>query len=74
MALAEAEKYVSAATYPIVALETPFVDERGSIQNLTTSGAQSAAVIHSREGSSRASHIHREDNHLSFVLNDAIEY
>jgi len=74
MALAEADEYLQCETYPIVRLETPFVDERGAIQNLTTKGAQSVAVIVSKAGSSRASHVHKSDDHLSFVISGRIEY
>ena len=74
MALAEASEYLNSPTYPIVKLKTPFVDERGAIQNLTTSGSQSTAVITSKAGSERASHVHRQDDHLSWVVSGRIEY
>lgn len=74
MALAEAEEFMRSGTYPIVRLETPFVDERGSIQNLTTKGCHSAAIITSQSGTSRASHVHRSDDHLAVVMSGCIEY
>lgn len=74
MALVEAEEFLKSPTYPIVQLETPFVDDRGAIQNLTTKGAQSVAVITSKAGSQRASHVHQFDDHLSFVITGRIEY
>lgn len=74
MALAEADGFLEQATYPIVELGAPFVDDRGVIQNLTTSGAQSVAVITSKAGTQRASHIHRSDDHLAFVISGRIEY
>ena len=61
-------------TYPIVTLPAPYVDERGIIQNITTSGAQSVALLTSKSGSSRASHVHRSDDHLAWVVSGCIEY
>lgn len=74
MSLVEASEYLSAKTYPIVQLAKPFLDERGSIQNLTTTGARSVAIIQSKAGSSRASHVHKTDDHLAFVISGRIEY
>lgn len=72
--LAEAVEFLVSPTYPIVQLETPFVDKRGVIQNITTTGAQSVAVITSKAGTERASHVHKTDDHLSWVVSGAIEY
>lgn len=74
MALAEADGFLKQATYPIVELGAPFVDDRGVIQNLTTKGATSVAVLTSKAGSSRASHIHKTDDHLSYVISGRVEY
>lgn len=74
MPLHEADEFIKAPTYPIVALEAPFVDERGYIQNLTTNGAQSVALIGSKAGTSRASHVHKTDDHLAVVVSGRIEY
>jgi len=51
----------------------PFVDARGSITNLTTSGCQSVAVIVSEKSSVRARH-HHEDEHTLYVVSGAVEY
>jgi len=72
--LAEATDYLTCPTYPIVELAPAFVDKRGAIQNLTTLGAQSVAVITSKRGTERASHIHKTDDHLAFVVSGRIEY
>lgn len=74
MSLAESREFLRSPTYPIVQLETPFVDDRGSIQNITTSGAKSVALITSRAGSSRASHVHKTDDHLAWVASGRVEY
>lgn len=74
MSLIEADAFLQCPTYPVVELERPFVDERGAIQNLTTTGAQSVAVISSKAGTSRASHVHKTDDHLSWVVSGSIEY
>jgi dTDP-4-dehydrorhamnose 3,5-epimerase-like enzyme len=74
MSLAEADEFLRSPTYPIVTLEPPFVDKRGAIQNLTTSGAKSVAIITSKAGTERASHVHKTDDHLAFVISGRIEY
>jgi dTDP-4-dehydrorhamnose 3,5-epimerase-like enzyme len=74
MSLAEAEQFLASPTYPIVDLPAPFVDERGVIQNVTTSGAQSVGLLTSKAGSSRANHIHKTDDHLAVVVSGRIEY
>lgn len=51
----------------------PFVDERGSITNLTTTGTQSVAVITSKAGSVRAKHWHT-DEHSAYVVSGRVEY
>lgn len=74
MSLSEAPAFLKSETYPIVPLSPGFVDERGRITNLTTKGARSVAVLTSKAGSSRASHVHRGDDHLSFVVSGQVEY
>lgn len=51
----------------------PFVDERGTITNLTTTGCQSVAVITSKAGSIRARHIH-PDEHTTYVISGKVHY
>lgn len=74
MALAEAREFMDSPNYPIVDLPPAYVDERGGIQNLTTSGAMSVAIIDSKAGTSRASHIHKTDDHLTWVVSGEVEY
>ena len=74
MSLAEAEQFLMSPTYPLVELPKPFIDDRGVIQNVTTSGAQSVALLTSKAGSSRASHIHKTDDHLTVIISGRIEY
>ena len=69
----EAEK----ATWPVeplVALEAPFVDGRGSIQPLVDMMMESAVLITSKAGSLRANHYHKTDWHYCYVLSGSIEY
>lgn len=74
MSLSEAAEFLKSETYPIVPLGPGFVDWRGRITNLTTKGATSVAVLTSKAGSSRASHVHKTDDHLAFVISGQVEY
>lgn len=68
---------VEQGKYPennIVALDPPFVDERGSIQNLLNTSINGAAVITSKKGSKRSNHWHREDWHFLYVMSGSMEY
>jgi dTDP-4-dehydrorhamnose 3,5-epimerase-like enzyme len=59
---------------PVVPMETPFVDERGVIQNLLLKPMTSAAMIVSKKGSVRANHLHRTDWHYAYVVSGEILY
>lgn len=59
---------------PIVPLERPFADERGSIQPLIEAEVRSALLIHSKKGTVRANHYHRTDWHYCYVVSGAVEY
>lgn len=59
---------------PIVALEKPFVDVRGSIQPLVDMMMKSAVLIESKKGAFRANHYHKTDWHYCYVLEGCIEY
>ena len=59
---------------PVVALEKPFVDDRGAIQPLVDMMMKSAVLISSVKGSFRANHYHRTDWHYCYVLEGSIEY
>lgn len=58
----------------IVALEKPFVDERGAIQPLVDVPMESCVLISSKKGTVRANHFHRTDWHYCYVLDGAIDY
>lgn len=58
----------------IVPLEKPYVDDRGTIQNLIEAGMQMAVLIDSKKGSVRANHYHKTDWHYCYVLSGSIEY
>ena len=59
---------------PLVNLEKPFVDSRGSIQPLVDSIMKSAVMIHSKAGSLRANHYHKTDWHYCYVISGKIKY
>ena len=59
--------------HPLVNLEKPFVDLRGSIQPLGDSIMKSAVMIHSKAGSLRANHYHKTDWHYCYVISGKIE-
>lgn len=61
-------------TRPIVSLESPFADDRGCIRPLVDAPMQSAVLIESRKGSTRANHYHKTDWHYCYVLSGCIEY
>ena len=60
--------------HPLVNLEKPFVDLRGSIQPLVDSIMKSAIMIHSKAGSLRANHYHKTDWHYCYVISGKIKY
>ena len=59
---------------PLVALEAPFVDIRGSIHPLVDRLMKSAVLIKSKAGTLRANHYHRTDWHYCYVISGSIEY
>ncbi len=59
---------------PIVLLEEPFSDARGTIQPLVDEMMKSAVLIESKAGSLRANHYHKTDWHYCYVLEGRIEY
>ena len=61
-------------TKPLVDLEKPFIDNRGSIQPLVDVLMKSAVMIHSKAGSLRANHYHKTDWHYCFVIYGKINY
>ena len=59
---------------PLVNLEKPFVDVRGSIQPLVDLMMRSAVMIESKAGSLRANHYHKTDWHYCYVISGQIRY
>ena len=59
---------------PLVNLEKPFVDARGSIQPIVDCMMKSAVMIESKAGSLRANHYHLTDWHYCYVISGVIDY
>ena len=59
---------------PLVDLQRPFIDKRGSIQPLVDLMMKSAVMIESKAGSLRANHYHKTDWHYCYVIQGEIEY
>lgn len=58
----------------VVRVPTPFVDERGSIQNLVDCTLGSALVIRSNEGAVRGNHYHKTDFHYCWLEKGTLIY
>ena len=58
----------------IVPLRPPFLDERGSIQNLVDAPITSVAVIRCVKGSVRANHYHKTDYHYCWLASGVMDY
>ena len=68
---------VDRCEYPkieLVPLDDPFVDERGSIQNLLNTNINGAAIITSKAGTIRSNHWHKEDWHYLYVVSGSMVY
>jgi uncharacterized RmlC-like cupin family protein len=61
-------------TYPLIHLPQEFVDSRGSIVNIADGDLGDVAVITSKPNSIRANHMHKEDWHLSYLVDGEIKY
>ena len=59
---------------PLVDLQKPFDDKRGSIQPLVDLMMRSAVMIESKAGSLRANHYHKTDWHYCYVISGEIDY
>jgi quercetin dioxygenase-like cupin family protein len=59
---------------PFVSLDIPFVDDRGSIQNIVNTPINGVAIITSKAGSIRSNHYHQKDWHFLYVLSGEMEY
>lgn len=58
----------------LVDLDSPFTDERGSIQPLVDLPMRSAVMITSKKGTVRANHYHQTDWHFCTVIKGRIKY
>ena len=68
------EEMESWPSEPLVKLQNPFIDRRGSIQPLVDLMMQSAVMIGSKAGSLRANHYHKTDWHYCYVISGQIQY
>jgi uncharacterized RmlC-like cupin family protein len=60
--------------YPKISIPQQFQDERGSILNLADGSLGDVALITSKPNTHRASHVHKEDWHLCYLLSGKIVY
>jgi uncharacterized RmlC-like cupin family protein len=60
--------------YPFVKIPQSFNDERGTIDNIADGTLGDVAVITSVAGAIRANHVHKEDWHLSYMVQGAMNY
>jgi quercetin dioxygenase-like cupin family protein len=68
------QEHESLPSSTVVPLEAPFIDARGTIQNLVHRSLGSAVMIFSEKGSVRAEHWHREDFHYCYVVSGELLY
>ena len=59
---------------PMIRLEKPFIDARGTIRPLVDEIMKSAVMIESKRDSLRANHYHKTDWHYCYVVSGTIEY
>jgi len=69
--LVDAENYPK---NPLVPLDTPFVDDRGVIQNLLNCNIGSAAIITSKKDSERSNHYHKSSWHYLYIVSGSLKY
>ena len=62
------------ADYPFVEIPQIFSDERGSIENIADGTLGDVAVITSVAGAIRANHVHKDDWHLSYMVQGLMNY
>lgn len=58
----------------IVPLPPPYVDDRGTIQNILLQSVNSVVIIDSKAGTVRANHYHKTDWHYCYVVRGRIRY
>jgi uncharacterized RmlC-like cupin family protein len=62
------------ANYPFVEIPQSFSDVRGSIKNIADGNLGDVAIITSVPGAIRANHVHKDDWHLSYMLQGSMNY
>jgi uncharacterized RmlC-like cupin family protein len=62
------------SSYPVIDIPQFFEDDRGSIVNIADGSLGDVAVIKSKANSIRANHTHKEDWHLSYLIEGEIKY
>jgi uncharacterized RmlC-like cupin family protein len=60
--------------YPLIEIPQKFIDTRGSIVNIADGTLGDVAVITSIPNSVRANHVHKEDWHLSYLVDGELKY
>ena len=60
--------------YPIVEIPQSFTDERGVILNIADGALGDVAFITCTPGAVRANHIHKNDWHLTYLINGRVIY
>jgi uncharacterized RmlC-like cupin family protein len=60
--------------YPVVKVPQKFLDERGQIVNIADGELGDVAVITAKPDTVRANHTHKEDWHLSYLIDGEIKY
>jgi len=71
------QKYFTSSSfsnYPIIDIPQKFSDDRGLIINIADGELGDVAVISSKPSSIRANHVHKEDWHLSYLIDGEIKY
>lgn len=73
----EITRVIDMGYYPVeklIPLDPPFVDVRGSIQNLLLSPINSVAIITSKAHTIRSNHYHKTDWHYLYIVSGSMNY
>ena len=62
------------SNYPIIHIPQYSEDDRGSIVNIADGSLGDVAIINSKTNSIRANHTHKDDWHLSYLVEGEIQY
>lgn len=72
--LSEIFKDIHFNYYPFVKIPQSFSDDRGRIDNIADGTLGDVAVITSVAGAIRANHVHKDDWHLSYMVEGSMNY